>query len=82
MTWLARTRFHLDPDDPARFWFTHDCLPIWRGEHEPEHRTDLMPSGADGWHVQQADPLTVTPSIHCTACGTHGFITDGQWVPV
>ena len=23
--------------------------------------------------------LTVTPSILCTDCGTHGFITDGRW---
>jgi hypothetical protein len=24
--------------------------------------------------------LTVTPSIHWTDCGCHGFITDGEWV--
>ena len=26
------------------------------------------------------DPLTVAPSLLC-ACGDHGFIRDGKWVP-
>jgi hypothetical protein len=33
------------------------------------------------WTLVQRDPLTLTPSISCTACGHHGFITDGRWVP-
>lgn len=32
------------------------------------------------WTVQSWDPLTITPSVLC-ACGFHGFITAGKWVP-
>jgi hypothetical protein len=34
-----------------------------------------------GWQLQQADPLTITPSIKIGNCGCHGFITEGVWVP-
>ena len=35
----------------------------------------------DGGHfIQQREPLTITPSILCPDCGTHGFITNGRWV--
>jgi hypothetical protein len=33
-----------------------------------------------GWDVIQREPLTLTPSLLCTACGSHGYITDGRWV--
>lgn len=34
----------------------------------------------EGRHVVvSTDPLTVTPSILCSDCGIHGFITDGIW---
>ncbi len=26
------------------------------------------------------NPVTIRPSVLCSDCGTHGFITDGQWV--
>jgi len=36
----------------------------------------------DGGHtIVQPDPLTVSPSILCTDCTVHGFVTDGRWVP-
>lgn len=31
------------------------------------------------WTIVTTEPLTVTPSVHCLDCGTHGFITDGIW---
>ena len=31
------------------------------------------------WTVVKRYPLTLTPSIVCTICGLHGFITDGQF---
>lgn len=34
-----------------------------------------------GWDVVQREPLTLTPSILCRACGSHGHITAGLWVP-
>lgn len=33
-----------------------------------------------GWDVVQREPLTLTPSILCRSCGSHGHITNGQWV--
>lgn len=33
------------------------------------------------WDVISLDPLTLSPSILCRACGDHGFITNGKWVP-
>lgn len=32
------------------------------------------------WTVENWDPLTIHPSLQC-ACGVHGFIRDGKWVP-
>jgi len=32
------------------------------------------------WELIQKDPLTLTPSLLCTVCGDHGFITNGLWV--
>lgn len=66
-------------------WWSHDCnFPDL--VHDPtggtfRHPTRL-PLSPDGWTVQQADPLTVTPSILCHSCGCHGFITNGRWVAV
>lgn len=40
----------------------------------------LEPDGPK-WTVVGWEPLTVTPSLLCTLCGDHGFITDGRWVP-
>jgi len=34
------------------------------------------------WQVESWNPLTLSQSLLCTVCGNHGFIRDGQWVPV
>jgi hypothetical protein len=34
------------------------------------------------WDVLSKDPLTLAPSLQCRACGNHGFIRNGRWVPV
>jgi hypothetical protein len=34
-----------------------------------------------GWHLESEEPLTISPSLLCRACGHHGFIRDGKWVP-
>jgi hypothetical protein len=41
---------------------------------------DGVPDFRD-WCVVQREPLTLTPSIKCRACGSHGHIVDGMWVP-
>lgn len=35
------------------------------------------------WRIEQAAPLTLTPSIACShpGCTHHGWIRDGIWVP-
>lgn len=32
------------------------------------------------WTVESWEPLTLSPSIQC-ACGDHGFIKAGRWIP-
>ena len=33
------------------------------------------------WTVVNWEPLTLVPSILCRACGDHGWIRNGVWVP-
>lgn len=37
--------------------------------------------GVPVWQVESWDPLTLSPSLLCRACGHHGFIRGGKWVP-
>ena len=32
------------------------------------------------WTVESYDPLTLSPSLLCRACGDHGYIRGGRWV--
>ena len=41
---------------------------------------DLFP-GRAVWTVESWEPLTLSPSLLCSACGHHGFVRQGQWVP-
>jgi hypothetical protein len=34
----------------------------------------------DAWKMESLEPLTLSPSILCRACGDHGFIRGGKWV--
>lgn len=84
----ALVRFSLD-DDGRHVLFWHRCnyvgiqadgtvlgrLPA------TEITQGMLPAGDTAWTVVQRDPLTVTPSILCSSCGCHGFITGGKWVP-
>lgn len=36
--------------------------------------------GAPKWTVESREPLTLSPSLLCRACGDHGFIRGGKWV--
>lgn len=37
--------------------------------------------GRDVWQVESWEPLTLSPSLLCSACGHHGFVRNGQWIP-
>jgi hypothetical protein len=47
----------------------------------PAVRETFEPSPNIMWTVEQQEPLTLSPSLLCKACGHHGFIRDGRWVP-
>lgn len=32
-----------------------------------------------GHIILSQDPVTVVPSVGCSDCGLHGFVTDGVW---
>lgn len=78
--------FRMD-EDGVHFWWVHDCFTYLGGDDPttltPERAEVMLPINAvTGWQVQQVEPLTVTPSILCGRCKTHGFITNGAWVSV
>ena len=62
------------PDGTARF--EHRCD---RGERGVIICAPLLQLASGGHRIVQDDPLTITPSILCPDCGTHGFITEGRW---
>lgn len=37
--------------------------------------------GYQAWDAVSFNPLTLSPSLLCTACGDHGHIDGGKWVP-
>ena len=43
--------------------------------------TSFMGGDRNLWKVESWDPLPLSPSLLCTACGDHGFVRDGKWVP-
>lgn len=40
----------------------------------------VRPEDPDGWEVVSEEPLTLSPSLLCRACGHHGFIRVGRWI--
>lgn len=57
-----------DPDDPSTWDYWH-----------PDVRLPI--NDERGWRIENTEPLTVSPSILCGSCGTHGWWRDGRWVP-
>lgn len=41
---------------------------------------EFSPGSIATWVVEQEEPLTLSPSLLCRACGDHGFIREGKWV--
>ena len=83
---MTAPTFRMD-DDGCHVWWFHDCM-TYLGPGDgttltPHRAKTYLPVNKDtGWHVTQVEPLTVTPSILCGRCQTHGFITNGAWVGV
>ena len=83
-------------EDGEHFWFLHECSDVAKDWSEKGHPLDpdsaaffqngrnarMLPLGPEGWTVTSKDPLTISPSIACGSCTTHGFVRDGQWISV
>jgi hypothetical protein len=43
---------------------------------------ERLQTGGEAWTLEQAEPITLSPSLLCTmpGCGHHGFIREGRWV--
>lgn len=74
---------HLGIEDgvPVGVLLTHACA-----KRGGEVVQDFIPVGPypmpkDPWTLQSRDPITLSPSVHYTCCGVHGFVRNGKWVP-
>ena len=68
--WTSFVEEHRDLRDPSR-----SCAGSGGIEGGP------IAEPGRSWKLKSREPLTLTPSIQCTVCGNHGFVTDGKWVP-
>jgi hypothetical protein len=75
---VSAPTFWLD-EDGRHVWWKHDCNAPWASTPGFEMRIPI--NDIVGWTVQSTDPITLSPSLLCSACGEHGFIRDGKWVP-
>lgn len=62
------------PDGTAAFAHTCD-----RGARGVIRCSPLLQLERGGHVISQREPLTITPSILCGDCGTHGFVVNGAW---
>jgi len=67
-----------DTDDSAGIYYEHQRPD---GSGTCHGWVPFKPHHNSGWDVASLDPLTISPSMLCRACGHHGFIRDGKWVP-
>lgn len=77
----AGTGPHVLPhDDGVHFWWFHWCWDYLgeRGARRDRVTETMLAVGGEGWAY---DPVTdtVSPSILCGRCGTHGFWENGSW---
>jgi hypothetical protein len=61
----------------------HDTPPGYANGIYSIRRHEVSPNEGATWMVEQREPLTLSPSLHCDpaigGCGAHGFIRDGRW---
>jgi Family of unknown function (DUF6527) len=79
----GRHRVRLLPDGGV-LW-EHDCPPGYTSGSYRVTRHEVSPVEGETWKVTGVSPLTLTPSLHCTAelggCTAHGWVRDGRWEP-
>lgn len=81
----------LDEDHAYRFWYRTDSsrpAGLIESHRLPDGRwcsgSVAFKGNGDGfpeWTVILEEPLTLTPSILCRSCGSHGWIEGGRWRP-
>lgn len=63
----------------------HDCPAGYASGTFPIRRHMVGPRSGETWQVVTADPLTLSPSLHCDpslgGCGAHGWVREGRWQP-
>jgi len=64
--------------DGVHFSWKHECVV----DGFMHGAVAILPHDDGDFTIVTASPLTVTPDIFCTTCGTHGSITNGKWVPI
>jgi hypothetical protein len=61
----------------------HDTLEGYRSGSYLIRRHEVSPVDGQTWAVEQREPLTLSPSLHCDpslgGCGAHGFVREGRW---
>jgi hypothetical protein len=58
-----------------------DGRPVWVHPCSDGTERITLPLGANLWQADQPTD-TVSPSLSCDRCGTHGWWTSGQWFGV
>lgn len=69
--------------DPIALYYKHDCSVHGDNAGAIEldvPQNDFVPADAK-WQIESVDPLTLSPSLLCRACGHHGFLRNGRWEP-
>lgn len=64
---------HRSTKDPARW------CGGWLGFANVADPVDDHHSRNSKHTLVQADPLTISPSLGCRSCDSHGFIENGRW---
>lgn len=65
-------------DDGHHLWWWHTCN--FEDLNGSLRHVVKLPLGPHGWALVKTEPLTISPSILCGSCGTHGYIRDGRWL--
>lgn len=56
----------------------------WENDWRCEGFVSINPENPRHWDATgslEGGDLTLSPSLLCTACGHHGFVQQGRWVP-
>ena len=64
------------PQQQAVEW--DDNRPVWVHPCTTGTERITLPLGANRWQAERVAD-TVTPSLSCSTCGTHGWWTGGMW---